>query len=217
MLSLTEKCKDALDNNKVYGALLTDLSRAFDCLPPKLLVTKLNAYGVDSNSCMLIANYFCGRTQRVKLAHTAGNWMDAMKNAPQWSLMGPCTYNIHSNGLLYAVMKMCDVYNYADDNTGKDPQEVQMKLENVSNVMLKWFDENMMKGNPEKVQYIIFNRNKKDDVNVINVHNVVIESSPVVKLLGVYVDYNLSFNYHIHEICRKVVLKLNVYLVSHGF
>ena len=67
-----------------------------------------------------------------------------------------------------------------------------MKLENVSNVMLKWFDENMMKANP---QYIIFNRNKKDDVNVINVNNVVIESSPVVKLLGVHVDYNLSFNY----------------------
>ena len=45
----------------MYGALLTDLSRAFDCLPPKLLVTKLNTYGVDSRSCMMIANNFCGR------------------------------------------------------------------------------------------------------------------------------------------------------------
>ena len=45
-------CKDALDNNKMHGALLTDLSRAFDCLPPKLLVTKLNAYGMDSKSCI---------------------------------------------------------------------------------------------------------------------------------------------------------------------
>ena len=47
-----------------------------------------------------------------------------------------------------------------------------MKLENVSNVMLKWFDENKMKANPEKCQYIMFNRNQKDDVNVINVNNV---------------------------------------------
>ena len=31
--------------------------------------------------------------------------------------MGPFTYNIHSNDVLYAIMKMCDVYNYADDNT----------------------------------------------------------------------------------------------------
>ena len=64
MFCFTEKCKDALDNNKMYGGLLTDLSRAFDCLPPKLLVTKLNAYGVDSKSCMMMydANYFCGRT-----------------------------------------------------------------------------------------------------------------------------------------------------------
>ena len=88
---------------------------------------------------MIIENYFCGRKQRVKLAHTVGNWMDVIKGAPQRSLMGSFTYNIHSNDLLYAIMKMCDVYNYADDNTigcsGKDPQEVQMKLENVSNVM----------------------------------------------------------------------------------
>ena len=73
-----------------------------------------------------------------------------------------------------------------------------------------YHDENMMKANPDKFQYIIFNRNKKDDVNVINVNKVVIESSPVVKLLEVHVDYNLSFNYHIHEICRKAGLKLNV-------
>jgi hypothetical protein len=48
----------------------TYLSRAFDCLPPKLLISKLNAYGVDAKSCMMLANYFLGRKQRVKLAHT---------------------------------------------------------------------------------------------------------------------------------------------------
>ena len=62
-------------------------------------------------------------------------------------------------------MKMCDVYNYADDNTigcsGKDPQEVQMKLENVSNVMLKWFDENMMKANPEKISILFLTEIRK--------------------------------------------------------
>ena len=41
---LLKNVKAHLDNNKVYGALLTDLSRAFDCLPPKMLISKLNAY-----------------------------------------------------------------------------------------------------------------------------------------------------------------------------
>ena len=44
---LTEKIKQARDNNNVFAALLTDLSKAFDCITHELLNTKLNAYGDD--------------------------------------------------------------------------------------------------------------------------------------------------------------------------
>ena len=52
-LRYTENCRLNLDNNQVYGSLLTDLSKAFDSLPHKLLILKLDAYGVSENSCML--------------------------------------------------------------------------------------------------------------------------------------------------------------------
>ena len=48
-------------------ALLTDLSKDFDCLSYKLLIAKLHAYGVDRNSCLIILDYFTNRKQRVKL------------------------------------------------------------------------------------------------------------------------------------------------------
>ncbi len=38
LLNLVEKCKLAIDSNHVYGVLLTDLSKAFDCLPYQLMV-----------------------------------------------------------------------------------------------------------------------------------------------------------------------------------
>ena len=44
-LTLLEKWKRSIDKGKVFGALLTDLSKAFDCLNHDLLITKLNAYG----------------------------------------------------------------------------------------------------------------------------------------------------------------------------
>ena len=44
LLLMTEKWKAAVDNKKVFGALLTDLSKAFDWISRDLLIAKLNAY-----------------------------------------------------------------------------------------------------------------------------------------------------------------------------
>ena len=44
-----------LDDNSVVGAVLTDLSKAFDCLPHDLLIVKLEAYGFDNSALKLTA------------------------------------------------------------------------------------------------------------------------------------------------------------------
>ena len=44
---MLEKWKNAVDKRKCFGALLTDLSRALDCLSHELLIAKLHAYGFD--------------------------------------------------------------------------------------------------------------------------------------------------------------------------
>ena len=41
LLAMIEKWKKAVDNGNVFGALLTDLSLAFDCLPHDLIIAKL--------------------------------------------------------------------------------------------------------------------------------------------------------------------------------
>ena len=67
LLRYTENCILNIENNQVYGSLLTYLSKAFDSFPHRLLISKLDAYGVSENSCTLLASYFQERSQRVKL------------------------------------------------------------------------------------------------------------------------------------------------------
>ena len=43
LLAMLEKWKRSVDNTKMFSALFTDLSKAFDCLDHELLIAKLNA------------------------------------------------------------------------------------------------------------------------------------------------------------------------------
>ena len=64
---MLEKFKESVDKGNEFGALLTDLSKAFDCIPYKLLIAKLFWYGVSPPSLNLTFSYLSNRTKRVKI------------------------------------------------------------------------------------------------------------------------------------------------------
>ena len=70
LINLIEKWKKSVGNGGAFGALLTDLSKAFDFLPHELLIAKLDAYCFDKSSLKLIHSYLSNRKQRVKINDT---------------------------------------------------------------------------------------------------------------------------------------------------
>ena len=108
LLAMIDKWKIAVDNGNVFGALLTDLSKAFDCLPHDLIIAKLNSYGFNLTALNLIHNYLTKRKQRTKINHSHSSWEDILFVVSQGSIFGPILFNIFLSELL------C---NYADDNT----------------------------------------------------------------------------------------------------
>ena len=66
LLRLLEDWRNALDKNQYVAAVLMDLSKAFDCLPHDILLDKLSAYGMSTDSVSLLESYLSTRKQQLK-------------------------------------------------------------------------------------------------------------------------------------------------------
>ena len=99
-----------------FGALLTDLSKAFDCLIHEILIAKLHAYDLSLSSLELVYDYLLNRKQRTKVNSKYSSQVDISEGVPQGSILGPIFFNIF----------LCDPFiiidttyfaSYADDNS----------------------------------------------------------------------------------------------------
>ena len=79
---MIEVWKKALDYQNCAGAVLTDLSKAFDCLNHDLLIAKLDAYGFEKNSLNFIYDYLKERKQRTKVNNSYSSWKDIQYGVP---------------------------------------------------------------------------------------------------------------------------------------
>ena len=206
---MIEEMKIFLDKGDVTGALLTDLSKAFDCISHDLLIAKLHAYGFDTDSLRLIHSYISERQQRTKIDSTFSSWADIIYGVPQGSILGPLLFNIFINDI-FLFTKVTKITNYDDDSTpyvcGSNVTNVINKLESDSILLLKWFRDNGMKPNEDKCKLLI---SKTDDKIALLVGSQIVNSSHSEKLLGITIDNNLTFKEHVSNLqsCAKIIEK----------
>ena len=95
LMIMIDKWNQAIDKGKLAGALLTDLSKAFDCLNHELLITKLEGYGFSKESVIYVYSYLSNRKQRTKVNASFSEWSEISTGVPQGSILGPLLFNIY--------------------------------------------------------------------------------------------------------------------------
>ena len=95
LLVILENFKKSVDDGNKFEALLTDLSKAFDCIDHKLLIAKLFCfrYGVSPSALNLIHSYLSNRTQRIKINNCFSRRSSIEYSIPQGSILGPLLFN----------------------------------------------------------------------------------------------------------------------------
>ena len=206
LIALIETWKKSVDSGGAFGALMIDLSKSFHCRSHDLLIAKLDAYGFDKKSLKLVYSYFSNRKQRVKINDTYSSLGEMLFGVPQGSILGPLLFNIFICDMFY-FLEDYGFANYGDDSTSYSAKSnhklVIQELEKSSSILFKWLQTNYMKVNTDKSHLLLSGNTKL----ISNFDNNLIESEKEQVLLGITIYSNLSFEEHIHNLCKKASQK----------
>ena len=213
LLAMVEKWRKTLAGGGETGDVLTDLSKAFDCIDHNLLIAKLNAYGFDKQSINFI--YFCltKRKQRTKVNSAVSSWEMLFSDVPEGSILGALLFNIYISvtcflkhqqilTLLDMQMTIHDPYTYSSNI-----KNVLDNLQGALEKMFQWFSTNNLVANAKKCHLLTSSITPVD----INISNTEILNKERVQLLGVNLDGRLNFDFHMNTLLKKASKKYHAH------
>ena len=216
LVSLTETVKNTLDNKRFGCGIFIDLQKAFDTVNHKILLSKLEHYGVRGCALEWFRSYLSDRKQYVSVNGSNSNLLSIACGVPQGSVLGPLLFLIYINDLPSSSKKL-NFYLFADDtNIYCESSDLSNLIKIVNRELRsvkKWLDANKLSLNIDKTNYIIFHSSSSSVPSdaVVKIGKKHIKRVKFVKFLGLLLDEHLSWKYHLSELSKKLARTCGIF------
>ncbi|KAG7296539.1 hypothetical protein JYU34_020328 [Plutella xylostella] len=225
LIDVVDNILAAQEEGKATALVLLDFSRAFDAINLPLLLSKLEYYGIDTESINWFSSYLENRAQHVVIDNTDGSFTMSEREAlnrgvPQGSILGPLLFIIYSADLTHTIAD-CKYHIYADDtqvyisfdpkDTNSAIQKLNKDLDNIN----VWANKNTLVLNPAKSKFLILGSRKQ--ISAVESYDFIVEiqQQPLERVwearnLGVIMDAGLKFEHHVSELAKVSLYKLKL-------
>ena len=187
-----------------------DFSKAFDVIPHKRLLLKLDHYGIRNKTRDWIKSFLTNRSQRVMINGTASDWKPVLSGTPQGTVLGPHLFlifinDIHKNITSTVRLFADDCLVYRTITSAEDQHQLQEDLDKL----VDWAQTWGMRFNPSKCKSVTITRRRQGEPTNYTLMGVDLEEKKDIQYLGVHIQHDLRWNKQTAHATSKATRVLN--------
>lgn len=191
----------SLDQKSKVGAIFFDLKKAFETVDRKILLLKLNSYGIKGIEHKWFQSYFKDRLQYVETDIITTSLRPINAGVPQGTNLSTTLFLLFINDIKDTNFNG-ELFLYADDialvNSAATIESLERNMNKDTKLIQKWIDVNKLTLNTSKSKYIIFNNNYIDNI-AVTYQDIALERVLSYSYLGITIDDKLSFKPHLQK------------------
>ena len=217
ILIITDKIQKAIDSGMFTCGIFLDLSKAFDTVNHKILLQKLECYGIRGVAKRWFESYLNNRQQFVSLGNVKSETKAISCGVPQGSVLGPILFLLCVNDFQNC-SKILYFHLFADDTNlflaHKSIATLEKETSEQLNLVHEWLCANKLSLIIEKSNFVIFHQAQKKLTYAVNIaiNDKFLKYEDNIKCLGVLIDKNLNWKSHVSFLSKKI--KRNIGAIS---
>ena len=221
LISFIQNLAQSFNQNIQTDVIIMDFANAFDKVPHKHLIYKLQYYGITGHTLNWISDFLKGRTQTVVLEGEMSDKVPVTSGVPQGTVLGPILFLIYINDLpnylQHSTLRLFadDSIIYKEIKCMNDCQKLQEDLESAA----RWERDWLMLFHPDKCSVLSVTQKRNPICFTYKLHSHTLQKVQSAKYLGITIQSNLKWDKHINNITNKAnqtlgFLKRNLKITS---